>query len=564
MVHKSYLAGLLIAATVLTHSGALADTDKSDIVILFDQSASMTDYNPKLISKLWVMTFINTFSKPYNVVLAGFAQDVYEHIRISTGKSEDLTAFRKKMESVRSSGLVTDFETPFQYLIDYEKEISFIVFVTDGEPDVWDEKRPYLSKRIRSSEKYKELNLELQKLKNEGLSKRLLHDRLNGQYEKRNLELINELLERLKQKFGKRLVFLDISGKYEYLKKWAETSGAELVVVSSTSGRSPAEELQAAFASLQKKASIVIDEPLPEDFEQKIELIQLPDKAPEPEIPPEPKPTVKTPAPDSSGKAHDEKQPTWTVLSVTVAFLLMVALLLARHKRKVIEAERKAMKDERETEEVPSFDLLEDSPRMDSVRKKFGSKAAADLLDENLNVDSVRNKLGFAATTDLLEKIKYIDLVRKKFGSIAATSLEAANKFIDKEIKLAEEQGNKDKLRILREEKLKYNFDKRVEIRVPVPPGAMDVRWTDENGESHSARVINMSMNGILFDAPGFDTSRIDEIEYYTMNKTFQVERCKIMKRNENQIVAILEEFTGKAGDRMKWIEILTRVGVEG
>lgn len=559
MVKHWTIAVLIITAIVLSHFDSSADNGQGDIVIIFDQSASMTDYNPKLVSKLWVTTFINTFSKPYDVVLAGFAQDVYQHMRISTGKKEDLAAFRKKMESVKSSGLVTDFETPFEYLNDYKNDISFIVFVTDGEPDVWDVKRPYLSKKIRSSAKYKELNLQLEKLKNEGLSKRQIHDRLNAAYERRNLELINELLERLKEKYGKRLVFLDISGKHGYLEKWAQIAGAELVVVSSESGRSPANELQAAFLALQKKASIVIDEPLPEDFAEKIELAPLPDKAPEPEVLPEP--IAKISPRELTDKTPDDNWSTW---AITIAVLFAGTLILVIRRRKLAEDKRKAEEEARHADGVPSFDLLEDSLRIDSVRKKFGSKAAADLLDDNLNVDSVRNQLGSEGATNLLEKIKYVDSVRKKFGSIAATSLEAANKFIDIEIELAEEEGNEDRLRILREEKLKYNFDKRIELRVPVPPGAMDVHWKDMNGESHSANVINISMHGISFDAPGFDASKVDAIEYYVINQTFQIVRCKIARREEDRIVAILEEFAGRAKDRMKWIEILTRVGEAG
>ncbi len=518
IVNKSLVASFFLAAGMFLYSGASADTRPGDIVILFDQSASMKKYNPKLVSKLWVLTFINTFKKPYNVVLVGFDDKVYEHMSISTDNEKDLKAFKKKVERIRASGLTTDFEAPLRYLVEYDKEVFFAVIITDGEPEIWDEKRWYLSKRIRLNERYGDLNRQYRELKSQGLTKAELYKRLNTPYSERNLELIDERLEQLKQKFGNKLIFLDILGKYEYLKRWSQTAGAELIVASSQSGRSPAAELRAAFSALQKKASEVIEEPLPEDFEQKIELAPQPPKAPEPEIKaePQPKPSPKKPVSDTTGKASDQKRTIWTAPAAIIALLLTIALVFAMYNRDVKEARLKVVEEAPPAEETPSFDLL----------------------DESL----------------------YIDSVRKKFGSIVTTSLEAARKYIDKEIERAEEEGDEAKLRLLREEKLKYDFSKRVALRILVAPGAMDVLWTDEIGESHRARVIDISLNGVLFDAPGFGASRIDTIECLAMNETFHIKRSRVMRRGESLIVAVLEEFADNVSDRMKWIEILTRI----
>lgn len=109
-------------------------------------------------------------------------------------------------------------------------------------------------------------------------------------------------------------------------------------------------------------------------------------------------------------------------------------------------------------------------------------------------------------------------------------------------------------------EKLKYQFKRRVALRIPVPPGAMDILWEGGDGQIHRAPAVNLSLHAALFEAPGFDAVKIDTIERHGFQKVLRVKRCRIKRKKGNMVLAILDEFMDNVDDRMEWIEILTRI----
>ncbi len=255
-----------------------ADESVGDVIILFDQSASMKDYDPKLISKVWMLTFIKTFERPYNVFLVGFDDKLHKHAKVNMGNKKDVDALRDKIKKIETHGLTTDMEAPLRYLLERNdiNPVAFAVIISDGEPEIWDEKRWYLSKKIRSDLRYEDLNKQYRSLKAQGFTKKQLYNRLQNLYHAKNLKVINERLGELSEKVGRKLVFLDISGDFKFFKNWAKAANAQHILANALGEENPVETLRSAILALQKKASDILSEQLPIDHEERMEPIPEP------------------------------------------------------------------------------------------------------------------------------------------------------------------------------------------------------------------------------------------------------------------------------------------------
>jgi hypothetical protein len=142
----------------------------------------------------------------------------------------------------------------------------------------------------------------------------------------------------------------------------------------------------------------------------------------------------------------------------------------------------------------------------------------------------------------------------------AYTSLAAEQRQIEKPFSTADDTGNKDKLRFLRQVLENTHFDKRFTLGVPVPPGTMHVMWKDPSGKIRKSPVIDISINSLLFEEPEFTAGKIDAIECILFDKEMIV-KSSLQETRENRLHAvILEDFDDNLGDRMHWIEILTRI----
>ncbi|HJP17967.1 MAG TPA: vWA domain-containing protein [Nitrospinota bacterium] len=299
-----------------------AEENVGDIIILFDQSASMKEYDPKSISKAWLITFMKTFNKPYNVLLVGFDERIHQHTKVSMKNKKDFQTLRDKIKRIEAHGLTTDMEAPFRYLLERDENhpIAFVVIVSDGEQEIWDEKRWYLSKRIRTDNRYEELNKQYRSLKAQGVTFKEIYNQLKTLYHARNLNLINERLAKLKEKIGRKLVFLDISGDFKFFEKWAEAMDAQYILANARGKEDPVEALRSAIIVLQERASDVLQEQLPSDYKERVEPIPEPQEeaeislsgpSPEPELPAEP-PAVsdkELPPLKSEVKETDKKEP---------------------------------------------------------------------------------------------------------------------------------------------------------------------------------------------------------------------------------------------------------------
>ncbi|NVM23875.1 MAG: VWA domain-containing protein [Desulfobacterales bacterium] len=141
-----------------------------------------------------------------------------------------------------------------------------------------------------------------------------------------------------------------------------------------------------------------------------------------------------------------------------------------------------------------------------------------------------------------------------------SASIKEVPNYMDDKIRRA--MGDAEKLcdELIEEETKALEFDRRFSIRVPVPPGAMEVHWTNDDSSQMWGQAVNISMNAVLFEAPGFRAESIDRVVCPRLDVVFNVVRSSIHRKVGDSVVAVLEEFEDNVDDSMRWVEILTSI----
>ena len=247
-------------------STALAE-DASEIVVVFDQSASMQHYDLSLMSKIWSTVFTGTFEKPYRITFAGFDDTIRENAVAMTAKKKSMDAIAQKIKRIETHGRTTDMEIPLRYMLEKQavQTVSLALIVSDGKPEIsdWDKRRWYLSPKVLSDTRYEDINRKYMALAAKGLSHRQLFNRLAKAYDERNIQLIEQLLPRLKDKLGNKLVFLDISGQYPFFQRWAKMADAQSLVVPAAKGVMFDTEQKKGLSELQKMSGLLLKASVP-------------------------------------------------------------------------------------------------------------------------------------------------------------------------------------------------------------------------------------------------------------------------------------------------------------
>lgn len=521
---------LVIAIATLAAPGtALCETVNGDLIIIFDQSASMQEYPPRLVAKLWLQTFLNTFAHSRHVALAGFDEKVSVRLRVHSADDKELEPLKERLDKTPSAGRITDFERVFSFLLDYPEQIAIAVIVSDGIPDIYDEKFKQLSKTVRSDPRYEDLNKRYAAMRAQGVSRAERFERLDGLYEARNLELILQKIGDLKERLGRNLVFLDVSGGGGRFGEWSRLAGGKLITVSKGDGENTAERLRTAFASLQTMTSERIKENLPENHSTKIEVPQdSKAKTPRVETPKPPISYAKTPPP----APEPARSPfNVAIISAFAAIIITAAFYLYQRKRQIEDMQGEAYV----------------GGQNDDIHQT-GPQAVEEVLEEA------------PPSFEMLDESVYMDSVRRKYGAMAAISPEAARQYIDNAINEAREAGDEARIKVLEAERRSILFDRRISLRISVPHGVMYALWTDAKGQKKKAPIINISMSGALLDSPDFSSDKIDEIACSKPDGVFVILKSRMTRRSESQVIAMLDEFADNVLDKMKWIETLTRI----
>ena len=277
LFQKGLIVGLVSFFWICSSALAIAQEKPvaGSAIVLFDQSGSMGRFDPLAISKIWLLTFIKTFTDPRQVRLVGFDEDVHAPIILETGPDTDLATITGTIEKIKTKGKATDLESPFRYLSALKdiEDVDLILIISDGEPEVWDTSLGYLSVFVQNDPRYVDINdlytQFAQNKENDSYHKQILEQI----YLERNIEIIESRIASLPAEIGAKTVIWDISGRSAYLKKWAALLKSEYLGARIVSQEDPVGQLKSALEKLQAQASLLISKPLPEDHEARIETV---------------------------------------------------------------------------------------------------------------------------------------------------------------------------------------------------------------------------------------------------------------------------------------------------
>jgi hypothetical protein len=109
--------------------------------------------------------------------------------------------------------------------------------------------------------------------------------------------------------------------------------------------------------------------------------------------------------------------------------------------------------------------------------------------------------------------------------------------------------------------KTNSGIERRAYTRNIVNNGPLYVYWINKEGLKCQGKVINISINSILFSTGDifFDSDTIDELEYPPLSVSLKVEKASIIPRRNRMAVAIIEEFENNLEDQKRWLEVLVR-----
>jgi hypothetical protein len=473
------------------------------IVILFDESASMNKHNVAAAAKLWIETFIRSFTKPYQISLAGFSETALIHAEASIADPAQVVAMLKKVERLQARAVVSDLEKPFAYLAQNKDAITLAILITGGGGEIWDDKSGYLSRTIRYDDRYANLNAIYRRMRDVGASRKERRHKLSKKYVERNQELIGQWLSVIKDSPTLQLIALDVSGSNAHIKSWARQVGGGLVVADMKS-HDPQAAARLAFSTLQEKAAAAIDEPLPTEAAEKKERGSPPSPTPVPSPTPAPAPAVApTPLPapsqtDASIKASTpgQKSPRWELLTAIVAGLLVCAVFFIKRKCKPAQADTPA--------EVPP-----NGPVM---------------------IEKTEDKLP------------------------------EAPRHIGAEIEKTEEASVAGSPRDLMAHLWHGAFDRRSSIRILAQPGTIDVVWRGADGGEHRGAVSGISWRTVMFGATNHRDETIVAVLHHPTGHRFGIQSYRIEERDNGQKIVMIEKFADTITDRMNWIELLTRL----
>ncbi|MBW7995721.1 MAG: hypothetical protein FVQ81_03930 [Candidatus Glassbacteria bacterium] len=539
--------GHLLAAMMFFSVSSYAATP--EIVILFDQSGSMSLYDPKMLSGIWLSTAVLTFEAPIRISLNGFDYELHQYLSVVIRGEAERSALSDTLNKIETNGPATDLEVPFRYVLDRgaDDSLKMVLIITDGKPEVWDKELGFLSLRVLTDDRYGDLNAQYRNLKASGLSEPELYSRLSAEYSARNLALIEKTIAQLGGEKGKKLVIWDISGTSEFLSRWAGLTNAVYMPLDTLStSEPPIKALRELLTATQQTASTLLEKPLPADYSDRAnDALEDVAEAPSTEQTADPgatrtpaqraeiqkERTQAAPLPDSSGNFA-------IVFIVLLMFALLVfilgLILYRRHKSlSLSKIERNGSTPGMVSSESEEGSVREPTP---DLREKTGEESCE---GPELDLSSEHPVTDIKFDND--EILNYID--RRIESALGNVEEFIGGTFRDVSINLAPE--------------------KRLSLRVKTPPGSIVVHWTDREGVDKSANAIDISMHGVLFETDLCETNSIDYIEVPRSGLRIDVALSTIKRRTAGKYVVHLVAFEREIEDRKTWVELQTRIGGE-
>ncbi|MBF0391890.1 MAG: VWA domain-containing protein [Alphaproteobacteria bacterium] len=514
MLARTIRTVALIVCVLVGLVGSGSAQEQPDIMILFDQSGSVGKHDPKLASKAWLLTFLETFDNPYKIEIVGFDEALYRHLAVERDTATDIKALNQAIDEIEMAGKATDLEMPFRYLLNFAKtSTKLAIIISDGEPEIWDAKLGYLSKEVQADPRYDDLNRQYRQMKDAGVSKRTRFEKLGALYHARNVELIESQLPGIANLIGDRLIIWDLSGTSYYLKTWAKAAGAQYLPMRVAAQESPVEQLQKAMTALQRQSSAIVNEALPDDHEHRAAV-------------------ALTAIPEIAAKVQDHEHQAAVALTA-----------IPEIAAKVQPEEMPAPPVEPKAPEPAPLQPVAPPPSRDGQPSSW-------LI--------VLVLLGGAAGAYAFFRRRAPVSSSAKAGP--AIPLDLASQYIDAKVKNALDDAEKLRRKLLVNESGAVNVERRFSLRVSVPPGAMEVQWIGEDGDKRETPAIDISMHGVKFETYGAGIASVTAIICPKMEAVLAVKKFEEIRRDGSRAVALLIEFDNNLDDWMRWVEIITRI----
>ncbi|VAX16623.1 hypothetical protein MNBD_NITROSPINAE01-1548, partial [hydrothermal vent metagenome] len=391
------------------------------------------------------------------------------------------------------------------------------------------EKNYILSGRVKNDPRYFDLNKKYRSLKKQGFSDEELYTKLRNSYSARNLKLIKARLANLKTEFNGKLVFIDVSGEFDFLRQWAKSAGAFYLLSRPQEGELPtADESNLTMLELLKIASSVTGEPLPENYEKKFE----------PAVTYQPVEVATEPEPKIKGKpvAEQVKSPSVTIPDKPIVVVDAPATVAVTLKKKAPAIAPKKPEEKQmgytEILSVLALFLITSIGFSAYLRISIKKQKAPTVINSDRH-NNIRTGVTNKTTTRPHAKPEH---------ALPGTG-EARGRF----------QGMK---------RLRTSGRKRQpSLKVTPPPNLMNVTWTNKNGVTMRTPLVSMSLNQVMFETCEFDATQIDSIELDNQSDVLRLKKSRVRKEGENTFVATLNEFEDSVNNHMKWIEIVTKIG---
>ncbi|MEG3620043.1 vWA domain-containing protein [Magnetovibrio sp. PR-2] len=244
-------------------------------IILFDQSGSMGRFDSLAVSTIWMKTLARTFDAPRDVLLVGFDSRVHPPITFKIGPDIDMAKLGERLSAIKRDGKTTDFEAPLRYLstANTVENAELVLLISDGKPEIWDPKLSHMSREVLGDSRYEALNAQVMTLRTAQNSSADIWQQLGPQFQKRNLDLIDERIKELGDKLANKTVIWDLSAESEHLKTWAVQLNSEYIPINIADEEQSISQLLFAVMTLQQKTSALMETPLQEGEQQRYETV---------------------------------------------------------------------------------------------------------------------------------------------------------------------------------------------------------------------------------------------------------------------------------------------------
>ena len=543
------LAAFFILAFMSVSFQSFAD-EKDEVIILFDQSGSFKKPNPRLLSRTWLLTFIQAFNEPCKVVFVGFDENIHEHFRMVVS-ADNMDVLSQKIGEIDARGRLTDLEMPFKYLLERGRNdaVKLVLIVSDGEPDIWDGKLRRFSKTIKFDNRYEDLNRRYWELKKSNLSPDELFVRLRHLYYRKNLEITEKQASRLKDVLGDRMLIWDLSGESEHLKNWAKKSGARYWPANAK--ESPVEDIESFVLTVLKKRRAAARESFSKNHERNFNnqlSATLDQKAF----------TKNRPHPETA-ETKQEPLPPASVTDKARQFEEIV-------EDKVKTGEKgKTLSSESIT--ATTFQHPDDSKKALDVEQSKQDQTHLMMIVLVIIVSSA----GIAIAIARFRKRPVKDAagsnktsvdrqVKDQAANTVSPIIEDLEKTMDGEIRNALKDAEELQAWLLGKAEESFRVDNECSMDVSVPTGAMEVHWIGEDGKKVWGWAVNISEKKVLFEALEFNANSIDHIVFSPDKLSLNVKRSTVSREQKGLAVAVIEEFEDHPDDAMRWIDILGRI----